>query len=124
MRKTYIPELEKRIEAFPLCPMPIVEKVLEAIRKGIKSGKKEVDKAKLNSFIKKETHGDLMDFARSAIRYFREGKLDWEDGLGLLQDEYTPKGLEVIPWSFLKRELQYAGKAIENRLPRALTETF
>ena len=60
-----------------------------------------------------------MDFARSVVKYFKEGKIDWEDGLGLLQDEYAPKGLGVIPWSFLKRELKYSGESVQKRLPKA-----
>jgi len=109
---------------FPLTPMPIVKNVLEAVKKRLQTGKHEVDSEKLNKYLKKETHGDLMDFARSVIKYFKEGKLEWEEGLGLLQEEYAPKGLDIIPWSFLKRELQFAGPSIEQRLPRALVEKF
>jgi len=119
---SYLRRIEAQIyrtEAFPITPMPIVEKVLDAAKKALKSGKTTPDTEKLNSFLKKHTPGDLMDFARSVVKYFKDGKIDWEEGLGLLQDEYSPKGLGVIPWSFLKRELKYAGDSVQKRLPKA-----
>jgi len=100
-------------------PLDFVKKVIDAVKSALKKGQKEPDLEKLNSFIKSKTSGDLMDFAKSAIDYFKQGKLQWEDEFGLLQNEYQPGGFEVIPWSFLKRQFNYVSPQIEDRLPRA-----
>jgi len=102
-------------------PLDFVKKVIDAIKKKLKT-KEPPDFEKLNSFIKKNTPGDLMAFARDAISYFKQGKLKWDDELALLQDEYQPGGFEVIPWSFLKRQLSDLKPEIEQTLPRAFVQ--
>jgi len=103
----------------PLIAMELIKKVIEAVKGALKKGRDEPDLEKLNKFIKKNSPGDLKDFADSAIKYFKDGKLDWDD-FGVLQSEYPP-GLEVIPWTYLKRQLKYA-PWVENRMPKAFVQ--
>jgi len=113
---------KSKIEAVPTIPLDFVKKVIEAIKNKLKTSKEEPNFEKLNSFIKKNTPGDLMTFAKSAIDYFKQGKLKWENEFGLLQNEYTPGGYEVIPWSLLKRELDDLSPEIEKTLPKAFVQ--
>ena len=103
-------------------PLDIIKKVIDAVKNALKKGRDKPDLEKLNKFIKTKTSGDLMDFARSAIDYFKQGKLEWEDEFGLLQDEYQPGGFEIIPWTFLKRQFEYVSPNVEKRLPRAFMQ--
>jgi hypothetical protein len=105
-----------------IIPLDIIHKVAEAIKNALKKGKTEPDLEKLNTFVKSKTSGDLMDLAKSAIDYFKQGKLEWEDGLNLFQNQYQPGGFEIIPWSFLKRQFNYLSPSVEKRLPRAFVQ--
>jgi len=105
-----------------LVPLDFVKKVIDVVRTAVKKGKKEADLEKLNKFVKDKTSGDLMNLAKSAIEYFKQKKLEWEDGLGLLQNEYQPAGLDIIPWSFLKRQLEDLPPDVEKLLPRAFVQ--
>lgn len=105
-----------------IIPIDIIHKVAEAIKNALKKGKTEPDLEKLNTFVKSKTSGDLMDLAKSAIDYFKQGKLEWEDGLNLFQNQYQPGGYEIIPWSFLKRQFNYLSPSVEKRLPRAFVQ--
>jgi hypothetical protein len=105
-----------------IIPIDIIHKVAEAIKNALKKGKTEPDLEKLNTFVKSKTSGDLMDLAKSAIDYFKQGKLEWEDGLNLFQNQYQPGGFEIIPWSFLKRQFNYLSPSVEKRLPRAFVQ--
>jgi len=105
-----------------LVPLDVINKVAEAIKNALKKGKSEPDLEKLNTFVKSKTSGDLMDLAKSAIDYFKQGKLEWEDGLNLFQNQYQPGGYEIIPWSFLKRQFNYLSPLVEKRLPRAFVQ--
>jgi hypothetical protein len=112
---------EKEVVA-SLVPLDIITKVAEAIKNALKKGKSEPDLEKLNTFVKSKTSDDLMDLAKSAIDYFKQGKLEWEDGLNLFQNQYQPGGYEIIPWSFLKRQFNYLSLSVEKRLPRAFVQ--
>jgi hypothetical protein len=112
---------EKEVTA-SIIPIDIIHKVAEAIKNALKKGKTEPDLEKLNTFVKSKTSGDLMDLAKSAIDYFKQGKLEWEDGLNLFQNQYQPGGYEIIPWSFLKRQFNYLSPSVEKRLPRAFVQ--
>jgi hypothetical protein len=63
-----------------------------------------------------------MTFAKDAVEYFKQGKLKWENEFGLLQDEYKPGGYAVIPWAFLKKQLDDLSPEIEKTLPRAFVQ--
>ena len=101
--------------------LEFVQKVIDALKNAVKS-KKEPNIEKLNDFVKKYASGTLMDFAKAAVDYFKQGKLKWENEFGLLQNEYQPGGFEVIPWSWLKRQFEDITPEVEKRLPRAFTQ--
>jgi len=101
-------------------PLDFVKEVIISLKKALKE-KKHPNIEKFNDLVKKYTSGTLLDFANSAIEYLKNGKLKWEDEFGLLQDEYQP-GFEIIPWTFLKRQLEDISPELEKQLPRAFTQ--
>ena len=88
-------------------PLEVIHKVIDAVKGALKKGQTKPDTEKLNAFIKKNSSGDLMDFAHSAVEYFKNGKLKWDGELAILQNEYAPGGMAIIPWPFLKKQLMY-----------------
>ena len=102
-------------------PLDFIKKVINTLKKKLISGTK-LDLESLNNFIKEKTSGDLMAFARDALKYFKEGKLRWTNEFGLLQEEYKPGGYDIIPWSFLKRQLSDLKPEVEQQLPRAFVQ--
>jgi len=103
-------------------PLEVIHKVIDAVKGALKKGQTKPDTEKLNAFIKKNSSGDLMDFAHSAVEYFKNGKLKWDGELAILQNEYAPGGMAIIPWPFLKKQLMYAGPSVESKLPKAFTQ--
>lgn len=99
--------------------LDFVKDVIKSVKDALKN-KKHPNIEKLNELVKKYTGGTLMDFAKAAVDYFKQNKIQWEDGLGLLQDEYQPGGFEIIPWRWLKDKLtEDLTPEMEKRLPRA-----
>lgn len=108
------------VEAAPLISLDFIKDVANKLRETWKKGKHEGDTAKFNQYVKKNTPGDLMAFANSAIEYFKKGKLKWDE-FGMFQGEYPP-GFDIIPWSFLKRSLSGLSPQVEKEMPRAFQQ--
>lgn len=121
IKKSDVEKFLFECNATPKISLDFIKKVIEAVKDKIKA-KGEPDIVKLNTYIKKNTSGDLMQFAKDAIEYFKQGKLKWDNELGLLQDEYQPGGFEIIPWTFMKKQLEDIPPHIEKTLPRAFVQ--
>jgi len=104
-----------------MIPLDFIKKVINTLKKKLTTGG-ELSLERLNTFIKEKTPGDLMAFAKDAVEYFKQGKLHWNNELALLQNEYAPGGYEVIPWTFLKKQLSDITPEIEKQLPRAFVQ--
>lgn len=108
------------VEAEPLIALDFIKDVAKQLQTAWQKGKHEGDTAKLNSYVKKNTSGDLKAFADAAIDYFKRGKLKWDE-FGWFQGEYKP-GFDVIPWSYLKRSLYNLSPSVEKEMPRAFQQ--
>lgn len=82
--------------------LDVVERIINTVRNKIKENKK-TDNEKFNSWLKKNYQADLKDFADSALYYLKTSKIKWED-IDILEDTYPP-GKDIIPWSYLKRQI-------------------
>lgn len=83
-------------------PLEDIQRVMTAAQGRLKEGKKLAG-PEVNNWLKKKSTGDLMDFAKSVIVYFKQGKLKWQD-FSVLQAEQG-HGQDIIPWTFFKTEI-------------------
>jgi len=95
-----------------------VKRVLDAVKRSLSPGGKPLTAKSVNAWLKTNTSGDLMDFARSVVEYFIAGKLEWAD-LDSLENK-SGKGLDIIPWSFFKQQL--SDPKIRGKLPANILE--
>ena len=102
--------------------LDFVKEVAELLKASWKKGKRagDEDLEKLNTYVKKHQPGDLKTLADSAISYFKQGKLKWDD-FGMFQGKYEP-GFDVIPWDYLKRFLKDVPEAVEKEMPKAFAD--
>ena len=95
--------------ATPKIALEDIERVLSRIKDGIKTDGKVV-----NRWLKIKKKGDLMDFAKSTIEWFKRGKLLWQD-LKHLTKLPGKTGNEVVQWDFYKEQL--SDPALLSKLP-------
>lgn len=86
-----------------------VQRIIEAVKRAIKSGKK-MNPAMIDEFLKKSDEGTFSDFGFAILEWLDKGKLAWKD-IEVLQDEIdlisnTGKGKDILDWNWLKRNLK------------------
>ena len=99
--------------------LPTVERIVDAVQRASKNGKRLTDKT-VTEFLKKNNKGDLADFANSVMEYFEKGKLKWEE-IKYLEKDMAPGGKDIIPWSWMKRKFE-TNDALMDRLPTPIAD--
>ena len=83
-------------------PLEDIQRILSVAKDRLTKGKRLTGE-QVNKWLKEKSSGDRMDFAKSLIVYFKQGKLKWQD-MSILQNTHG-HGQDVIPWSFFQAQL-------------------